>query len=88
MKGAFVFLPDLKGGMARDGYLIKAPGPVEFEAFLRAKLEQIGNIVREAKIKNMASPGTASPSRRSPNYRRPDPRGGYLRPPGGGGVTY
>jgi tripartite-type tricarboxylate transporter receptor subunit TctC len=46
-----VLLPDVKDGMARDGYLVKPLGPVEFEAFLREKLEQIQKIVREAKIK-------------------------------------
>ena len=46
-----VLLPEVKDGMARDGYIVKPLGPAEFEAFLRAKLQQIQKIVDEAKIK-------------------------------------
>ena len=46
-----VLLPEVKDGMARDGYIVNPLGPAEFEAFLRAKLAQIQKIVQEAKIK-------------------------------------
>ena len=46
-----VQLPEVRDGMLRDGYIVKPLGPAEFDAFLRAKLEQIQRIVREAKIK-------------------------------------
>jgi tripartite-type tricarboxylate transporter receptor subunit TctC len=46
-----VLLPEVKDGMARDGYIVNPLGPAEFEAFLRAKLQQIQKIVDEAKIK-------------------------------------
>jgi tripartite-type tricarboxylate transporter receptor subunit TctC len=46
-----VLLPEVKDGMARDGYMVKPLGPAEFEAFLRAKLQQIQKIVNEAKIR-------------------------------------
>ena len=46
-----VLLLEVKDGMARDGYIVKLLGPAEFEAFLRAKLQQIQKIVNEAKIK-------------------------------------
>jgi len=46
-----VLLPEVKDGMARDGYIVKPLGPAEFEAFLRIKLQQIQKIVNEAKIK-------------------------------------
>ena len=46
-----VLLPEVKDGMARDGYIVKPMGPAAFEAFLRTKLQQIEKIVRDAKIK-------------------------------------
>jgi tripartite-type tricarboxylate transporter receptor subunit TctC len=46
-----VLLPEVRDGMARDGYIVNPLGPAEFEAFLRAKLQQIQKIVNEAKIK-------------------------------------
>jgi tripartite-type tricarboxylate transporter receptor subunit TctC len=46
-----VLLPEVKDGMARDGYIVKPLGPADFEAFLRAKLAQIQKIVDAAKIR-------------------------------------
>jgi tripartite-type tricarboxylate transporter receptor subunit TctC len=46
-----VQLPEIKDGMSRDGYLVRPLGPAEYDAFLRAKLAQIQQIVRDAKIK-------------------------------------
>ena len=46
-----VQLPEVRDGMVRDGYMVKPMGPAEYDAFLRAKLEQIQTIVREAKIR-------------------------------------
>ena len=44
-------LPEIRDGMLRDGYMVKPLGPAEFDAFLRAKFEQIRKIAREANIK-------------------------------------
>jgi tripartite-type tricarboxylate transporter receptor subunit TctC len=46
-----VQLPEVKDGMLRDGFIVRPLGPAEFETFLRAKLQQIQKIVREANIK-------------------------------------
>jgi len=44
-------LPDVKGGMARDGFVVAPTGPAEYNAFIRAKTEQIRSIAKAAKIK-------------------------------------
>ena len=46
-----VQLPEVKDGMMRDGFIVNPLGPAEYEAFLRAKLQQIQKIVRDANIK-------------------------------------
>ena len=46
-----VQLPEVKDGMLRDGFIVNPLGPAEFEAFLRAKLQQIQRIVQDANIK-------------------------------------
>jgi tripartite-type tricarboxylate transporter receptor subunit TctC len=46
-----VQLPEVKDGMLRDGFIVRPLGPAEFEAFLRAKFQQIQQIVRDANIK-------------------------------------
>lgn len=46
-----VQLPEVKEGMLRDGFIVNPLGPAEYDAFLRAKLQQIQKIVRDANIK-------------------------------------
>lgn len=46
-----VQLPEVKDGMLRDGFIVNPLGPAEYEAFLRAKFQQIQKIVRDANIK-------------------------------------
>lgn len=44
-------LPEVKGGMARDGFVVAPMGPAQYNAFIRAKTEQIKSIAKAAKIK-------------------------------------
>lgn len=46
-----VQLSEVKDGMLRDGFIVNPLGPVEYEAFLRTKFQQIQKIVRDANIK-------------------------------------
>jgi tripartite-type tricarboxylate transporter receptor subunit TctC len=46
-----VELPEVKDGMLRDGFAVVPAGPVEYDAFVRAKMEQIQKIGSAAKVK-------------------------------------
>jgi tripartite-type tricarboxylate transporter receptor subunit TctC len=46
-----VQLPDVKEGMLRDGFVVAPIGLAEYEAFMRAKVQQIQKIARAANIK-------------------------------------
>jgi tripartite-type tricarboxylate transporter receptor subunit TctC len=46
-----VQLPEVKEGMLRDGFAVAPLGPAEYDAFIRAKVQQIQQIARAAKIK-------------------------------------
>jgi tripartite-type tricarboxylate transporter receptor subunit TctC len=46
-----VQLPDVKTGLARDGFVVAPAGPAEYNAFMRVKIQQIVKIAKAAKIK-------------------------------------
>jgi tripartite-type tricarboxylate transporter receptor subunit TctC len=46
-----VQLPEVKEGMLRDGFAVVPLGPAEYDAAIRAKVQQIQQIARAAKIK-------------------------------------
>ena len=46
-----VQLPEVKEGMLRDGFVVSPIGLAEYEAFMRAKVQQIQKIARAAQIK-------------------------------------
>jgi tripartite-type tricarboxylate transporter receptor subunit TctC len=46
-----VQLPEVKDGMLRDGFAVVPLGPAEYDAFIRAKVQQIQRIAKAAKLK-------------------------------------
>jgi len=46
-----VQLPEVKDGMLRDGFAVVPLGPVEYDAFIRAKIQEIQKIAKAANIK-------------------------------------
>jgi tripartite-type tricarboxylate transporter receptor subunit TctC len=46
-----VQLPEVKEGMLRDGFAVVPLGPAEYDAAIRAKVQQIQQIARAAKLK-------------------------------------
>lgn len=46
-----VHLPEVKEGMLRDGFVVAPIGLAEYEAFMRAKVQQIQKIAKAAQIK-------------------------------------
>ena len=44
-------LPEVKDGMLRDGFVVAPMGPVEYEVFMRDKIQQIQRIAKAANIK-------------------------------------
>lgn len=43
--------PDIKEGMARDGFVIAPMGPAEYSAFMKTKMQQIRKIAQAAQLK-------------------------------------
>ena len=43
--------PDIKEGMARDGFVIAPMGPAEYSAFMKTKMQQIRKIAQAASLK-------------------------------------
>jgi len=46
-----VHLPEVKDGMLRDGFAVVPLGPVEYDAFIRTKIQEIQKIAKAANIK-------------------------------------
>jgi tripartite-type tricarboxylate transporter receptor subunit TctC len=46
-----VQLPEVKDGMLRDGFVVVPLGPAEYDAFVRAKVQEIQKIAKAANIK-------------------------------------
>lgn len=44
-------LPEVRAGLVNDGFVVAASGTAEYDAFVRARMQQIQKIAREAKIK-------------------------------------
>lgn len=44
-------LPEVRAGLVRDGFIVAASGPSEYGAFVRARMQQIEKIAREAGIR-------------------------------------
>jgi tripartite-type tricarboxylate transporter receptor subunit TctC len=46
-----VQLPEVRAGLVNDGFAVAALGTTEYNAFVRARMQQIAKIAKEANIK-------------------------------------
>ena len=46
-----VQLPEVKAGLLNDGFVVAPTGPAEYAAFVQAKMQQIREIGKAAKVR-------------------------------------
>ncbi len=44
-------LPEVKAGLIKDGFIVSAVGTTEYNTYVRARMQAIQKIAKEAKIK-------------------------------------